>query len=92
MRNISGTKRKPQKVSEWDVRSGTGASGMMLFPRRGRAGRRRRRRVKTSSDVAAVMKRAGNDWRQEVERKGRERGSEAWRTVHYSSVLTHQNV
>lgn len=25
-----------------------------------------------SSDVAAVMKRAANDWRQEVERKGRE--------------------
>ncbi|TNN78146.1 hypothetical protein EYF80_011651 [Liparis tanakae] len=35
-----------------------------------------RRKMKMSSDVAVVMKREANDWRQEVEKRGR---AERWR-------------
>lgn len=47
----------PGRVREW----GRGGVGR----------RRRRRRVKMSSDVAAVMKREANDWRQEVGEEGK---------------------
>lgn len=58
---------------------GEAAAGMMPFPRMARGGEgwegkggaaRKGRRVKMSSDVAAVMKREANDWRQEVEKRG----------------------
>lgn len=64
-----------------DARNRTGgcgdSSGNDAFPSHGegRGGEggvvRKRRRVKTFSDVAAVMKREANDWRQEVETRGR---------------------
>lgn len=62
---VSSLPQWRRKLTQWQLRC------HLLHKRRRRSGRREgRRRVRTSSDVAAVMKREGNDWRQEVEGGG----------------------